>query len=30
MKTHVEYAHPKFVACKKLAIVKKLANVNHS
>jgi hypothetical protein len=29
MKTHVEYAHPKLVACKKLVIEKELANVSH-
>ncbi len=27
MKTHVEYAHPKLVICKKLAIAKKLVVV---
>jgi hypothetical protein len=24
MKTHVEFAHPKLVACKKLAIIEEL------
>jgi hypothetical protein len=30
MKSHVEYAHPKLVGCKKLVIVKELVNVSHN
>jgi hypothetical protein len=32
MRTHVEFTHPKLVACKKLAIIEELvvATTNHS
>jgi len=30
MKTHVEFVHPKLVACKKLAIIEEFVVASHS
>jgi hypothetical protein len=30
MKTHVEFAHPKLVVCRNLAIIEELVDASHS